>query len=102
MIRYSKHLEGLWKVYWFVSLSVLVVLVIASYEYALETLYLAKGEGMINGEFAFIIFQLNQLEVTRAKKLNFWWFYHTLLAHKRLVGICQCYIIFVLSANCIC
>lgn len=83
-------------------MSVLVVLVIASYDYALETLYLAKGEGMINGEFAFVIFQLDQLMVTLAKKQNFWWFYHTLLALQRLVRICQCYIIFVLSANCIC
>ena len=69
---------------------VLVVLVIASYAYGLETLYLAKQEGMINGEFAFIVFQLNQLEVTRAKEKDFWWFYHTLRAHERLVGICQC------------
>ena len=57
---------------------------IASYEYALETLYLAKGEDMINGEFVFIIFELNQLKVTRATQLNFWWFYHTLLALERL------------------
>ena len=70
-------------------MSVVVVLVIASYDYALETLYLAKGEGMINGEFAFVIFHLDQLKVTLANKKNFWWFYPTLLAHERLVRICQ-------------
>lgn len=71
-------------------LFVLVVLVIASYAYGLETLYLARGEGMVNGEFSFIVFQLNQLEVTRAQEQNFWWFYHTLLGYERLVRICQC------------
>ena len=72
----------------FGSLSALVVLVIASYDYALETLYLAKGEGMINGEFAFVIFQLDQLKVTHIQEmgLSFWWFLPT-IALKRLVRI---------------
>ena len=70
----------------FGSLSALVVLVIASYDYALETLYLAKGEGMINGEFAFVIFQLDQLQVTYAQNMSFRWFFQTLVL-KRLVRI---------------
>ena len=68
-------------------MSALVVLVIASYDYALETLYLAKGEGMINGDFAFIVFELNQLRVTLAKKQNFRWFFYNLI-FQRLVRFC--------------
>lgn len=68
-------------------MSALVVLVIASYDYALETLYLARGEGMINGDFAFIVFELNQLRVTLAEKQNFRWFYPNLV-FQRLVRFC--------------
>ena len=62
---------------------------IASYDYALETLYLAKGEGMINGDFAFIVFQLNQLRVTVANQQSFWWFYHTLNLQRLVCSPCK-------------
>ena len=68
-------------------MSALVVLVIASYDYALETLYLANGEGMINGEFAFVAFQLNQLRALSVKRQKFRWFLQTLV-YTRLVRIC--------------
>ena len=53
-----------------------VVLVIGSYEIGLETLYLAKQEGMINGDFVFILFELNQATVDRKSKYPFLWFFN--------------------------
>ena len=61
-----------------------VVVVIGSYIIGLETLYLAKQEGMINGEFVFILFELNQAFVERYTKLPFMWFNNILLGRYRL------------------
>lgn len=58
-------------------LFVSVVIVISAYTIAMETLYLAKKEGMINGEFAFILFELDQLTVSRNNNLKFFWFIYT-------------------------
>ena len=63
----------------------LVVLVIGSYEIGLETLYLAKQEGMINGDYAFMLFELDQLIVDRNNKFSFFWHFHRLLKNERLV-----------------
>ena len=63
----------------------LVVIVITSYDFAMETLYLAKKEGMINGEFAFILFELSQSKVARAKDNHWFWYYPSLIVPKRLV-----------------
>ena len=61
---------------------------IASYDLAKETLYLAKKEDMINGDFVFILFELNQASVARAMEHNFFWFYHRqFLTPFRLVSI---------------
>ena len=60
-------------------------MVVASHEVGLETLYLAKQEGMINGEFAFILFELNQGFVSRRSELPFLWFTHVLLGKYRFV-----------------
>ena len=61
-----------------------VVLVIGSYTIGLETLYLAKQQGMIDGDYAFILFELDQLAVKRNNKLKFFWFKQQILL-KRLV-----------------
>lgn len=53
-----------------------IVLVIGDWTVSLETLYLAKQEGMINGDFVFILFELNQGDVHRRKGLPFFWFYN--------------------------
>ena len=56
-------------------LFVSVVVVIASYNMGLETLYLASQEGMIDdGDFVFILFELDQLNVDRKAKLPYRWF----------------------------
>lgn len=60
-----------------------IIVVVASHEVGLETLYLAKQEGMINGEFAFILFELNQGFVSRRSMLPFLWFTHVLLGKYR-------------------
>ena len=54
----------------------IVVLVIGEYIIGLETLYLAKKVGMINGKFAFIIFILEHNFVRKATTpgLEFFWF----------------------------
>ena len=62
-----------------------VVIVVASYEVGLETLYLAKQEGMINGDYAFILFELNQGYVDRKKNVPFLWFKHVFLNRYRFV-----------------
>ena len=58
----------------------IVVLVIGDYVIGLETLYLAKREGMINGKFAFIIFRLNHNFVRKSTTpgLEFFWFFNFL------------------------
>ena len=60
-------------------------MVVASHEVGLETLYLAKQEGMINGDFAFILFELNQGFVNRRMNLQFLWFTPGLLRKHRFV-----------------
>ncbi|XP_015762338.1 PREDICTED: speract receptor-like [Acropora digitifera] len=60
-----------------------IIVVVASHEVGLETLYLAKQEEMINGEFAFILFELNQGFVSRKSSLPFLWFQHGLLGNYR-------------------
>lgn len=62
-----------------------VVLVIGDWTVGLETLYLAKQEGMINGDFVFILFELNQGLVHRRKKVSFLWFYNYFLNKHRFV-----------------
>ena len=42
------------------------MLVFGTYFIGLETLYLAKQVGMINGKFAFIVFHLDHLFVKKA------------------------------------
>ena len=58
----------------------IVVLVIGDYFIGLETLYLAKQVGMINGKFAFIICRLNHNFVRKATTpgLEFFWFFNYL------------------------
>ncbi|XP_068761985.1 atrial natriuretic peptide receptor 1-like [Montipora capricornis] len=60
-----------------------IVIVVASYEVGLETLYLAKQEGMINGDYAFILFELNQGYVVRKNNVPFLWFKHVFLNRYR-------------------
>ena len=52
------------------------MLVIGTYFIGLETLYLAKQVGMIDGKFAFIIFYLDYNLVSKAAtpRAEFWWF----------------------------
>ena len=52
------------------------MLVFGTYFIGLETLYLAKQVGMINGKFAFIVFHLDHLFVKKAATpgTEFWWF----------------------------
>ena len=54
------------------------MLVIGDYFIGLETLYLAKQVGMINGKFAFIIFFLDHNFVRKATTpgLQFIWFFN--------------------------
>ena len=54
------------------------MLVIGEYVIGLETLYLAKQVGMINGKFAFIIFFLDHNFVRKATTpgLQFIWFFN--------------------------
>ena len=61
-----------------------VVLVIGSYTIGLETLYLAKQQEMISRDYAFILFELDQLAVKRNNRLKFFWF-HQRIPIKRLV-----------------
>ena len=65
----------------------IVVLVIGDYFIGLETLYLAKQVGMINGKFAFIIFHLNHNFIRKATSpgLRFLWFFNYLNAKYRQV-----------------
>ena len=54
------------------------MLVIGEYVIGLETLYLAKQVGMINGKFAFVIFFLdhNFLRKALTPGLKFFWFFN--------------------------
>ena len=62
-----------------------VVLVLGEYFTGLETLYLAKKVGMINGKFAFIIFHLDYNLVWRATRpeAESIWFFNYLNAKYR-------------------
>ena len=61
------------------------MLVIGDYFIGLETLYLAKQVGMINGKFAFIIFFLDHNFVRKATipGTEFFWFLNYLNANYR-------------------
>ncbi|CAH3039755.1 unnamed protein product [Pocillopora meandrina] len=61
-----------------------IVLVIGSYTISLETLYLAKQQEMINGDYAFILFELDQLTVKRNNKLKFFWFEQQILLKRNI------------------
>ena len=63
------------------------MLVIGDYFIGLETLYLAKQVGMINGKFAFIIFHLNHNFIRKATTpgLELFWFFNYLNAKYRWV-----------------
>ena len=65
------------------------MLVIGEYFIGLETLYLAKQVGMINGKFAFIIFRLNHNFVRKATTpgLEFLWFFNYLNLQHRYVTL---------------
>ena len=54
------------------------MLVLGEYIIGLETLYLAKKVGMIDGKFAFIIFHLDHEFVRKAKTpaTDFFWFFN--------------------------
>ena len=61
------------------------MLVIGNYFIGLETLYLAKQVGMINGKFAFITFHLDYNSVRKATTpgTDFRWFLNYLNANYR-------------------
>ena len=63
----------------------IVVLVIGTYFIGLETLYLAKQVGMINGKFAFIVFHLDHGFARKATTpgTEFFWFANYLNSNYR-------------------